>query len=72
MSKKVDKMRQALMRSNTRLLLSAVMLLQFLSMAVIAFAEGGVPSQQDLGKSVISSSSRKIFPLFGFINPVII
>lgn len=48
MSKKVDKMRKALMRSNTRLLLTAVMLFQFLTMAVIAFADGGAPSTQDL------------------------
>ena len=40
-------MRKALMRSNTRLLLSAVMIFQFLSMALIAFS-GETVSQQAL------------------------
>ena len=71
MSKKVDKMRQALMRSNTRLLLSAVMLLQFLSMAVIAFAEGGVPSQQDLIlAAALPMATMLIVNLFGKLWPV--
>ena len=45
-------MRKALMRSNTRLLLTAVMLLQCLSMAVIAF-KGGEVSQQALTLAVV-------------------
>ena len=71
MSKKVDKMRQALMRSNTRLLLSAVMLLQFLSMAVIAFAEGGAPSRQDLIlAAVLPLATMLIVNIFGKLWPV--
>ena len=71
MSKKVEKMRKALMRSNTRLLLTAVMLLQFLSMAVIAFAEGGVPSQQDLIlAAVLPLATMLIVNLFGRFWPV--
>ena len=42
MSKRVDKMKKALMRSNTRLLLTAVMLLQALTMLVIAFRGSGI------------------------------
>ena len=41
-------MKKALMRSNTRLLLTAVMLLQALTMLVIAFKGGGQPSTQAL------------------------
>ena len=47
MSNKVEKMRKALMRSNTRLLLSGIMIFQFLSMALIAFS-GETVSQQAL------------------------
>ena len=42
---KVEKMKKALMRSNTHLLLSAVMLFQFLAMLLIAFQKGGVNLQ---------------------------
>ena len=71
MSKKVEKMRKALMRSNTRLLLTAVMLLQFLSMAVIAFAEGGAPSQQDLIlAAALPLATMLIVNLFGRFWPV--
>jgi len=45
-------MKKALMRSNTRLLLTAVMLLQALTMAVIAFRGGGAPSAQALALAV--------------------
>ena len=47
MSNKVEKMRKALMRSNTRLLLSGIMIFQFLSMALIAFS-GETVSRQAL------------------------
>ena len=42
---KVEKMKRALMRSNTHLLLTAVMLFQFLAMLLIAFQKGGVNLQ---------------------------
>ncbi len=45
MSNKVDKMRKALMRSNTRLLLTGVMLLQCLAMLTVAFRGGEVSRQ---------------------------
>lgn len=45
MSNKVEKMRKALMRSNTRLLLTGVMLFQFLTMTVIAFASNPASQQ---------------------------
>ena len=48
MSNKVDKMRKALMRSNTRLLLTGVMILQCAAMALLAFRGGGEPSRQCL------------------------
>ena len=52
MSDKITKMRKALMRTNTRLLLTAVMLLQLCTMAVIAF-KGGAASHQALTLAVI-------------------
>lgn len=42
---KVERMKRALMRSNTHLLLTAVMLFQFLAMLLIAFQKGGVNLQ---------------------------
>ena len=42
---KVDTMRMALRRSNTRLLLSAVMLFEALALALIAFQDGAVNTQ---------------------------
>ena len=42
---RTDKMKRALMRSNTRLLLSAVMLFQALTMLLIAFQSGAVNRQ---------------------------
>lgn len=52
MSDKVEKMRKALMRSNTRLLLTAVMLFQLLTMGVIAL-KGGEVSRQALTLAVV-------------------
>ena len=40
-----DKMKKALMRSNTRLLLSAVMLFQALAMLLVAFQSGAINRQ---------------------------
>ena len=37
---KLEKMKRALMRSNTHLLLTAVMLFQYLAMLLIAFQKG--------------------------------
>ena len=48
---KVERMKRALMRSNTHLLLTAVMLFQFLAMLLIAFQRGGV-NLQALGFAV--------------------
>ena len=45
MANKADRMRQALRRSNTRLLLSAVLLFQAVTMLLIAFQPGGVDAQ---------------------------
>ena len=42
---RTDAMKRALMRSNTRLLLTAVMLFQFAAMALIAFQSGTVNRQ---------------------------
>ena len=42
---KVEKMRRALMRSNTRLLLSGVLIFQALAMALLAFKDGAVSVQ---------------------------
>lgn len=64
-------MKKALMRSNTRLLLTAVMLFQFLTMAVIAFKGGGTPSTQALILAVALPLTTMLFStLCGRLWPV--
>ena len=64
-------MKKALMRSNTRLLLTAVMLLQALTMAVIAFRGGGAPSAQALALAVILPAATMLFStIVGKLWPV--
>ena len=67
---KVEKMKRALMRSNTHLLLTAVMLFQFLAMLLIAFQRGGV-NLQALGFAVaLPLSTWLVTTLMGRIWPV--
>lgn len=70
MSKKVEKMRKALMRSNTRLLLTAVMLFQFLAMAVIAFKGDAVSTQALILAAALPVATMLIVNLTGKLWPV--
>ena len=70
MSEKVNKMRKALMRSNTRLLLTAVMLLQFLAMLVIAFKGGAVSQQALILAAALPLATMLIVNITGKLWPV--
>lgn len=63
-------MRKALMRSNTRLLLTAVMLFQFLSMAVIAFAGETVSQQAMILAAALPLCTMLFVNLCGHFWPV--
>lgn len=70
MASKVDKMRKALMRTNTRLLLSAVMLFQFLSMALLAFKGGEVSVQALVLALALPLATMLAVNLMGRLWPV--
>ena len=67
---KVEKMKRALMRSNTHLLLSAVMLFQFLAMLLIAFQKGGVNVQALCFAVALPLGTWLVTTLMGRVWPV--
>ena len=67
---KIDEMRQALMRSNTRLLLSAVMMFQALAMGLIAFQSGTVHPQALLLAAALPLVTGLTTALMGRLWPV--
>lgn len=67
---KIDEMRQALMRSNTRLLLSAVMMFQVLAMGLIAFQSGTVHPQALLLAAALPLVTGLTTVLMGRLWPV--
>lgn len=70
MSNKVEKMRKALMRSNTRLLLTGVMLFQFLTMTVIAFASSPASPQALLLAIALPMCTLLFVSLTGRLWPI--
>lgn len=70
MSKKVDKMRRALMRSNTRLLLTGVMLLQVTAMALVAFKDETVSVQALILAAALPVCTMLVVNLAGKLWPV--
>ena len=69
-SSKVEKMKKALMRSNTHLLLSAVMLFQCLAMLLIAFQRGGVNVQALCFAVALPLCTWLVTTLMGRVWPV--
>ena len=69
-SSKVEKMKKALMRSNTHLLLSAVMLFQCLAMLLIAFQRGGVNAQALCFAVALPLCTWLVTTLMGRVWPV--
>ena len=67
---KVDKMKRALMRSNTRLLLSAVMIFQVIAMLVIAFQSGTVNLQALILAAALPLATALVTALMGKAWPV--
>ena len=67
---KVDRMKKALMRSNTKLLLSAVMLFQALAMLLIAFQKGTVNPQALVFAAALPLVTWLVTRLMGRIWPV--
>ena len=67
---KLDRMKKALMRSNTKLLLSAVMLFQALAMLVIAFQKGAVNLQALVLAAALPLATWLITRLMGRVWPV--
>ncbi len=70
MSTKVEKMRKALMRSNTHLLLSAVMLFQAAAMLLIAFQRGSVNAQALILAAALPLVTWLVTSLMGRAWPV--
>ena len=67
---KIDKMRRALMRSNTRLLLTAVLTLQTLSMLLVALQPGAESWQRLIFTAAIPLCTLVVTNLMGRIWPV--
>ena len=67
---KVASMRRALMRTNTRLLLTAVMLFQCSCMAVVAFRAGHVSAQCLILSAALPLSTMLVTNLLGKLWPV--
>lgn len=67
---KVDKMKRALMRSNTRLLLSAVMIFQVIAMLVIAFQSGTANLQALILAAALPLATALVTALMGKAWPV--
>ena len=70
MSNKIEKMRRALMRSNTRLLLTAVMTLQAACMGLLAFSGGAVSTQALILAAALPLATMLATTLFGKIWPI--
>lgn len=68
--KKVEKMRKALMRSNTRLLLTAVVVFQALSMLLIAIQPDGISVQALILAAAIPLTTMLVTNLMGKIWPI--
>lgn len=66
----IEKMRRALMRSNTRLLLSAVMLFQFTAMLLISFQEKPVDTQALILAVCLPAATWLATTLFGKLWPI--
>ena len=67
---RTEKMRRALMRSNTRLLLSCVMVFQFLSMALLAFRSGSFDLQAAALAVAMPLATMLVTNLMGRLWPV--
>ncbi len=67
---KVEKMRRALMRSNTRLLLSGVLLFQLLAMALVAFKDETVSVQALVLAAALPLATLMVVNLMGKLWPV--
>ena len=67
---RVEKMKKALMRSNTHLLLSAVMVFQFLAMLLIAFQRGSVNVQALCFAVALPLGTWLVTTLMGRVWPV--
>lgn len=67
---KVEKMKKALMRSNTRLLLSAVMLFQAAAMLLIAFQKGAINVQALILAAALPLGTALVTVVMGRIWPV--
>ena len=70
MSKKVERMRRALMRSNTRLLLSAVAIFQALALALVAFRGDAVSTQALILATAVPLGTILTANLMGRLWPV--
>lgn len=70
MSKKVERMRRALMRSNTRLLLSAVAIFQALALALVAFRGNAVSTQALILAAAVPLGTILTANLMGRLWPV--
>lgn len=70
MANRVAKMKKALMRSNTRLLLSAVMLFQALAMLLIAFQKETVNTQALILAAALPVATWLVTVLMGRVWPV--
>ena len=70
MSKKVERMRRALMRSNTRLLLSAVAIFQALALALVAFRGDAVSTQALILAAAVPLGTILTANLMGRLWPV--
>ena len=67
---KVEKMRRALMRSNTRLLLSGVLVFQLLAMALVAFKDETVSVQALVLAAALPLATLMVVNLRGKLWPV--
>ena len=67
---KVEKMRRALMRSNTRLLLSGVLVFQLLAMALVAFKDETVSVQALVLAAALPLATLMVVNLMGKLWPV--
>lgn len=67
---KIDRMRRALMRSNTRLLLTAVLALQFLAMLLVALQPGAESWQRLIFTGAIPLCTLLVSNVMGKIWPV--
>lgn len=69
-SRKIEKMRRALMRSNTRLLLTAVVVFQALAMLLLSLRPGNTSLQPLILAAVIPAATILVVNIMGKIWPV--